>query len=109
MHLIQLHSLLLLSFLAFPNFVSMPGLKGVNEEKEKNQCPREGMFSDSFAKARGRDEGWVGGLDPGLGPVNGSPGPLRGHTSRFRSFWEGCRNEPVLFPHGGKRTRKTRS
>jgi hypothetical protein len=25
--------------------------------KEKNQCPREGMFSDSFAKARGRDEG----------------------------------------------------
>jgi hypothetical protein len=26
-------------------------------QKEKNQCPREGMFSDSFAKARGRDEG----------------------------------------------------
>jgi hypothetical protein len=26
-------------------------------EKEKNQCPREGMFSGSFAKARGRDEG----------------------------------------------------
>jgi hypothetical protein len=26
-------------------------------EKEKNQCPREGMFSDSFAKSRGRDEG----------------------------------------------------
>jgi hypothetical protein len=25
--------------------------------KEKNQCPREGMFSGSFAKARGRDEG----------------------------------------------------
>ncbi len=24
---------------------------------EKNQCPREGMFSGSFAKARGRDEG----------------------------------------------------
>ncbi len=32
----------------------------------------------------------MGGLDPGLGPVNGSPGPLRGHTSRLRSFWEGC-------------------
>jgi hypothetical protein len=31
MHLIQLHSLLLLSFLAFPNFVRMPGLNGVNE------------------------------------------------------------------------------
>ncbi len=26
-------------------------------KKEKNQCPREGMFSGSFAKARGRDEG----------------------------------------------------
>jgi hypothetical protein len=26
-------------------------------EKEKNQCPREEMFSDSFAKTRGRDEG----------------------------------------------------
>ncbi len=26
-------------------------------KKEKNQCPREGMFSVSFAKARGRDEG----------------------------------------------------
>ncbi len=38
------------------------------------------------------------GLGPGLGPVNGSPGPLRGHTSRLRSFWKGCRNEPVLFP-----------
>jgi hypothetical protein len=25
--------------------------------KEKNQCPREGMFSDSFDKARGRNEG----------------------------------------------------
>ncbi len=45
------------------------------------------------------------GLGPGLGPVNGSPGPLRGHTSWLRSFWEGCRNEPVLFPHNGKRTR----
>ncbi len=26
-------------------------------KEEKKQCPREGMFSDSFAKARGRDEG----------------------------------------------------
>ena len=26
-------------------------------KKEKNQCPREGMFSGSFATARGRDEG----------------------------------------------------
>jgi hypothetical protein len=26
-------------------------------KKEKNQCPRERMFSGSFAKARGRDEG----------------------------------------------------
>ena len=26
-------------------------------KKEKNQCPREGMFSVSFAKVRGRDEG----------------------------------------------------
>jgi hypothetical protein len=25
--------------------------------EEKNQCPREGMFSGSFVKARGRDEG----------------------------------------------------
>ncbi len=30
---------------------------GVDEKKEKNQCPREGMFSGSFAKDRGRDEG----------------------------------------------------
>jgi hypothetical protein len=28
-----------------------------NIENEKNQCPRGGMFSVSFAKARGRDEG----------------------------------------------------
>ena len=27
------------------------------DTKEKNQCPREGMFSGSFAKARGRDKG----------------------------------------------------
>ena len=40
----------------------------------------------------------MGGLAPGLGPVSGSPGPLRGHTSRLRSFWEGCRNEPVAVP-----------
>jgi hypothetical protein len=26
-------------------------------EKKKNQCPREGMFRGSFARARGRDEG----------------------------------------------------
>jgi hypothetical protein len=25
--------------------------------KKKNQCPREGMFRGSFARARGRDEG----------------------------------------------------
>ena len=35
----------------------------------------------------------MGGLGPGLGPVDGSPGPLRGHTSRLRSFWEGCWNK----------------
>ena len=40
----------------------------------------------------------MGGLAPGLGPVNGSPGPLRGHTSRLRSFWGGCWNEPVAVP-----------
>ena len=40
----------------------------------------------------------MGGLAPGLGPVNGSPGPLRGHTSRLRSFWGGCWNEPVVVP-----------
>jgi len=34
----------------------------------------------------------MGGLAPGLGPVGGSPGPLRGHTSRLRSFWGGCWN-----------------
>jgi hypothetical protein len=27
------------------------------EYNKKNQCPREGMFPGSFAKARGRDEG----------------------------------------------------
>jgi hypothetical protein len=27
------------------------------DEKKKNQCPREGMFRGSFARARGRDEG----------------------------------------------------
>jgi hypothetical protein len=37
----------------------------------------------------------VGGLAPGLGPVGGSPGPLRGHASRLRSFWGGCWSEPV--------------
>jgi hypothetical protein len=32
---------------------------GVQKKKEKNQCPREGMFSVSFAKARGvRWEGY---------------------------------------------------
>jgi hypothetical protein len=34
----------------------------------------------------------MGGLGPGLGVVNGSPGPLSGHTSRLSSFWEGCRS-----------------
>jgi hypothetical protein len=27
-----------------------------------------------------------------------SPGPLRGHTSRLRSFWGGCWDEPVAVP-----------
>ena len=40
----------------------------------------------------------MGGVGPGLVPVSGSPGPLRGHTSRLRSFWEGCWNEPVAVP-----------
>ena len=40
----------------------------------------------------------MGGLGPGLGTVDGSPGPLRGHTSRLRSFWGGCWNEPVAVP-----------
>ena len=44
----------------------------------------------------------MGGLAPGLGPVNGSPGPLRGHTSRLRSFWGGCWNEPVAVPAQGQ-------
>ena len=45
----------------------------------------------------------MGGLAPGLGPVNGCPvngcpGPSRGHTSRLRSFWGVCWNEPVVVP-----------
>ena len=44
----------------------------------------------------------MGGLAPGLGPVSGSPGPLRGHTSRLRSFWGGCWNEPVAVPAQGQ-------
>jgi len=40
----------------------------------------------------------MGGLAPGLGPVGGSPGPLRGHTSRLRSFWGGCLNKARRVP-----------
>ncbi len=29
----------------------------IHRKGKKNQCPREGMFRGSFARARGRDEG----------------------------------------------------
>jgi hypothetical protein len=38
-------------------FLAIKALLGKKKGKEKNQCPREGMFSVSFSKARGRDEG----------------------------------------------------
>ena len=36
--------------------ISFPVSNTPDVKKEKNQCPREGMFPGSFAKARGRDE-----------------------------------------------------
>jgi hypothetical protein len=86
------------------------GLKDNLELKKKkiNVLVKECFRAVLLKPVEGMRDRWAG-RPPGLGSVNGSPGPLRGHMSRLRSFWEGCRNEPVLFPRNDKRTRKARS
>ena len=56
----QLDRLFEASFARDESSASNPGVVVIPSQlkkKEKNQCPREGMFPGSFAKARGRDEG----------------------------------------------------
>ena len=47
--------------------------------------------------SRGKKSMALGG-NPDWGQWADSPGPLRGHASRLRSFWGGCWNKPVVVP-----------
>ncbi len=62
---------------------------------KKNLCPGEGCFRSVFLMpVEGRRNRWVG-WSPDWDQWTDSPGPLHGHTSRLRSFWGGCWNDPV--------------